>query len=237
MPPENHHYAPVRSVSTPAHKKTRLNTVAVAVVSMLGGVLATTGVAFALLPAVAGSNVSEAFGDVPSSSSSQVASAKTQTVSGDQAVKTVPAVAKGNQVNGLKASLENEVKSAYPVHRASDVTAQEVEQAVDQVAVAAAYVSEPVAEPVEVASAEPEQRTWVEGWTEEIVHPAVYDDIPNYESYICTECGYESLDASDIVAHMDGHDAGDYLTVDNDCPKVVLEEEWTEKIEHEGHWE
>ena len=229
MPPENRYYAPVQTSRKPMHRKSRPSTAVVAVASLLGGVLATTGVAFALLPAVAGATVNEAFGEVPPTSSSQVTQAKQELAPADETVKTVPAVAKGDQVKGAKqATLANAEMSAYPVHRLASAEVEATEEEPVEVAAEAA---------VEVAAAVEDQRTWVEGWTETIVHPAVYDDIPNYDSYLCVECGYESLDQSDIVAHIDSHGGGDYLTVDNDCPKVVLEEEWTEEIHHEGHWE
>ena len=227
MPPENG-YVPVRKAARPAHRKSRPSLAAVAVASMLGGALATTGVMFALVPAITGNSFVTLFGTVPVAEAAQSSSQQANMPASGEA-KTVPAVMTQSQKAEAKQTEQAiAVKSPYPVHRKA--AAQGVE------ASARAEEAPESEQPVETP-AEPDGRVWVAGYTEKVVHPAVYEEIPDYESYICTDCGYESLDQSDIIEHIEEHESAAYLTVENDCPRVELEKEWTEEIYHEGQWE
>ena len=83
---------------------------------------------------------------------------------------------------------------------------------------------------------EPE-RVWHEGWTEEIVHPAVYEFPPSYEVYICGVCGAEI--SSDPWGHIESehNGIGSYHNEVRGGGSVLVEEEWVEVIEHPGYWE
>ena len=71
------------------------------------------------------------------------------------------------------------------------------------------------------------------GWTETVVHPAVVEHVPAYDSYVCDDCGAETRTLQDMKDHIRETGHSGYTVVHHEAEDVVVEEEWTETVNHD----